>query len=128
MVCNFTFVLLILSAILIACGGATPTSSIPPTHEVTASLPSGDGTSSVTPSFRPTPEPTEDVTYARRTPFVPLDSPLLLGSDEADYLPDEELVLGLHWSGHARAYPIRMMTYHHIVNDVVGGRPLLITY
>jgi hypothetical protein len=30
--------------------------------------------------------------------------------------------------GSARAYPIRTMGYHHIVNDVVGGTALVATY
>ncbi len=67
-------------------------------------------------------------TYSRRTPFVPLDQPAFLTASETDYLPDEDLVLGLEWMGEARAYPIRMLTYHHIVNDTVAGRPLLVTY
>jgi len=31
-------------------------------------------------------------------------------------------------NGEARAYPIRMLRFHHIVNDQVSGRPILITY
>jgi hypothetical protein len=30
--------------------------------------------------------------------------------------------------GESRAYPVRMMAYHHIVNDVVGGVPIVATY
>jgi len=59
---------------------------------------------------------------------VPLDQPAFLAAGETGYLPDEDLVLGLEWMGEARAYPIRMLTYHHIVNDTVAGRPLLVTY
>jgi hypothetical protein len=59
---------------------------------------------------------------------VPLDQPVFLAASESGYLPRGDLVLGLEWLGEARAYPIRMLTYHHIVNDTVAGRPLLITY
>ena len=59
---------------------------------------------------------------------MPLDQPAFLTSSGTDYLPDADLVLGLEWMGEARAYPIRMLTYHHIVNDTVDGRPLLVTY
>ena len=69
-----------------------------------------------------------DSTYSRRTPFVPLDQPAFLTVSETGDFPDEDLVLGLEWMGEARAYPIRMVTYHHIVNDTVAGRPLLVTY
>ena len=43
-------------------------------------------------------------------------------------MADEDLVLGLEWAGEARAYPINMIWFHHIVNDTVAGRPILITY
>ncbi len=39
-----------------------------------------------------------------------------------------EMVLALDFDGEARAYPIREMAYHHIVNDVVGGVPVAVTY
>lgn len=60
--------------------------------------------------------------------FVPLDNPVFLTVEEASYLADDDLVLGLEWQGAARAYPIRMVTFHHVVNDIIGGTPLLITY
>lgn len=59
---------------------------------------------------------------------MPLDDPAFLTAAEATYLQPQELVLGLEWAGQARAYPIRMLHYHHIVNDIVDGRPVLITY
>ena len=59
---------------------------------------------------------------------MPLDRPAFLTAGETGNLPDEDLVLGLEWMGEARAYPIRMLTYHHIVNDTIAGRPLLVTY
>ena len=59
---------------------------------------------------------------------MPLDNPAFLTAEEASYLADDDLVLGLEWQGAARAYPIRMVTFHHIVNDTVEGTPLLITY
>ena len=64
----------------------------------------------------------------RRTPFVPLDNPRWLAAQEASYLLDDDLVLGSQWQGQPRAYPVRMLRYHHIVNDSVAGKPILITY
>ena len=46
----------------------------------------------------------------------------------ASYLDDEELVLGLEWQGEARAYPLRMSWFHHIINDTVKGQPILVTF
>ena len=66
--------------------------------------------------------------YGRRSPFVPLDHPEFVTAGQASYLSDDELVLGLYAEGEARAYPVRMVFYHHIVNDLVGGSPILVTY
>jgi hypothetical protein len=41
---------------------------------------------------------------------------------------DEQPVLGVAWKGQARAYPIAILTWHELVNDTVGGRPVLISY
>ena len=31
-------------------------------------------------------------------------------------------------NGEAAAYPVRQLAYHHIVQDVVGGVPIVVTY
>ena len=64
----------------------------------------------------------------QRGGFVPLDDPTFLAAAETDYFGDEELVLGVEFAGEIRAYPVRMLRYHHIVNDTVRGEPLLVTY
>ena len=43
-------------------------------------------------------------------------------------LDNGEMVLSLEFNHDARAYPIREMAYHHILNDVVGGVPVAVTY
>ena len=43
-------------------------------------------------------------------------------------LPDREPVIGLVINGDARAYPLRIMMWHEIANDVVGGVPVTVTY
>jgi hypothetical protein len=40
----------------------------------------------------------------------------------------EEMILAVRYGADARAYPIREMAYHHILNDVVGGVPIAVTY
>lgn len=47
---------------------------------------------------------------------------------EQTKLDDGEMVLTVTFNNDARAYPIREMGYHHIVNDVVGGVPVAVTY
>ena len=65
---------------------------------------------------------------SRRSRFVPLDDPAFVPVDQAGYFNDDELVLGAEWAGEVRAYPVRMLRYHHIVNDTVAENPLLVTY
>ncbi len=43
-------------------------------------------------------------------------------------LPDSEMVMALRVGSDARAYPIRQMAYHHVLNDTVGGEPIVVTY
>lgn len=43
-------------------------------------------------------------------------------------LEPDELVLGLEINGEAKAYSIPMLSSHEIVNDVVGGVPLAVTW
>ena len=37
-------------------------------------------------------------------------------------------MLGAVQNGEARAYPISMMTFHHVANGVLGGEPYLVTF
>jgi len=43
-------------------------------------------------------------------------------------LDAKEMVMAVRIGNDARAYPIREMAYHHVVNDVVGGVPIAVTY
>jgi hypothetical protein len=43
-------------------------------------------------------------------------------------LADSEQVIAIKQARTARAYPIRVISYHHIVNDLVGGLPIVATY
>jgi hypothetical protein len=59
--------------------------------------------------------------------FHPYDSPAFGSADEVKVDPDDK-VLAVTVGTQARAYPIRTMGYHHIVNDTVGGMPIAVTY
>ena len=55
--------------------------------------------------------------------------PNLVSADEADSRMDpEEQVLGLSINGDHRAYSVPLLSRHEIVNDVVGGVPVAITW
>jgi hypothetical protein len=59
--------------------------------------------------------------------FHPVPQPGFEKADEVK-LDAGEMVLTVSIHGDARAYPVREMAYHHIVNDVVGGVPIAATY
>jgi hypothetical protein len=59
--------------------------------------------------------------------FHPVESPAF-EAESASKLDKSEMVLSISFGGDARAYPISQMAYHHIVNDVVGGVPVAVTY
>jgi hypothetical protein len=43
-------------------------------------------------------------------------------------LDPKEMILSVRLGSEARAYPISQMAYHHVLNDVVGGVPIAVTY
>ena len=46
----------------------------------------------------------------------------------ATYLTDRELVFGVSINGDSRAYPLRILDWHEMFNDVVGGVPVSLAY
>jgi hypothetical protein len=58
-----------------------------------------------------------------------IDAPRFGGVAEAMRdLAATEPVISLAIDGDARAYPLRILTWHEIVNDTVGGLPVAVTY
>jgi hypothetical protein len=43
-------------------------------------------------------------------------------------LDAKEMILAVSLGSEERAYPISQMAYHHVLNDVVGGVPIAVTY
>ena len=60
--------------------------------------------------------------------FQPLAHAQYAKAQEADFVADDDMVLAVVQHGEAVAYPVRLMAYHHIAQDVVGGVPLVATY
>lgn len=58
-----------------------------------------------------------------------IDKPQFVSVDEADtWLEPQEPVILLSVSGESRAYPLQILMWHEIVNDVVGGEPVTVTF
>ena len=47
---------------------------------------------------------------------------------EVDFLRDSDAVIGVEVGGVARAYPIRILNWHEVVNDTVGGQSIAVTF
>jgi len=64
-----------------------------------------------------------------RDGIPPIDEPKFIDFTEADrYLGKLEPVISLELNGDVRAYPLSILTWHEIVNDVVGGVPVAVTF
>jgi len=57
-----------------------------------------------------------------------LDQSAMIDSVQAGYLTPDEPVFGLEINGDARAYPLRILDWHEMANDIVGGVPVSIAY
>lgn len=60
--------------------------------------------------------------------FVPLGTTAFVQAAEAGWVEEGDPVLAVALNGEAAAYPVRQIAYHHIVQDVVGGVPVAVTY
>ncbi len=59
--------------------------------------------------------------------FHPIRARQFLAASDTK-LDAEEMIMAVRVGSDARAYPIRQMAYHHVLNDVVGGVPVAVTY
>src|SRR5919108_2225094 len=57
-----------------------------------------------------------------------LDRPRFVGIAEATFLQPQEPVIALMLGGRARAYPLQILVWHEIVNDVIAGVPVAVTF
>jgi hypothetical protein len=59
--------------------------------------------------------------------FHPIAGAQFIAQSESKLDP-KEMIMAVRYGADARAYPISQMAYHHILNDVVGGVPIAVTY
>ena len=79
------------------------------------------------------PEPLVDIAEIRSggpppDGIPPVDEPRFERADTVTWLEDREPVLVLEVDGEARAYPVQIMTWHELVNDTIGDRPVTVSY
>ncbi len=49
-------------------------------------------------------------------------------SEADEWIADNELVLALRYNGLERVYPLQILVWHEIVNDIIAGDAILVTY
>lgn len=59
--------------------------------------------------------------------FHPFGTPRYVSIQQANLDPND-MVIAVNLDGESRAYPIREMGYHHIVNDRLHQLPIVVTY
>jgi hypothetical protein len=64
----------------------------------------------------------------RKDGIPALASPAVVPAAEARYLTDSDIVFGVSFGGESRAYPQRILDWHEMVNDKVGGQAFSLSY
>ena len=72
--------------------------------------------------------PGEFEVFFDRDTIVPVYSPTIRAADEVTELAPRELVIGVSVDGQSRAYPVRPLRSREMVNDELGGVPILVTW
>lgn len=60
--------------------------------------------------------------------FNPLARAAYAQASDAAFVADTDMVIAVEVGGERVAYPVRLLAYHHLVHDTVGGTPLVSTY
>ena len=72
----------------------------------------------------------EEVTWGgvRVDGIEALNEPNMVRAKDADFMLGSDPVLGIEINGDARAYPLRLMAWHEMVNDVIGGESIALPF
>ena len=54
--------------------------------------------------------------------------PAFVRAEQADFLSPDDQVIGVKVGGEARAYPVKILNWHEVVNDTVNEAPLVVTF
>jgi hypothetical protein len=73
--------------------------------------------------------PISDLRIARMPDMFPaLSDPPNIAAAAVDFLKGEDRVIGVQCGDQARAYPVAIVNWHHLVNDELAGVPVLVSY
>jgi hypothetical protein len=76
----------------------------------------------------PLTEASETLIKRLRDAIPPIHNPVYETANQADWLDDDDMVLGYRAGGQAWAYPVKILNFHEIVNDFLVREPVLISY
>ena len=117
-----------MSVVAVACSGGG-TSSVAPTTASAAAPPTKAPTSTAAPDPSPLIDPGELLSGGPPPDGIPpVDHPKFLAPADVTFLTPQEPVIAVEVDGIAKAYPIRILMWHEIVNDDFGGTPVVVTY
>lgn len=140
---------LLLPVVLAACAGSTPTAvpTATASEQAAEAVPTTDEGVTVVPESEVNPPPGAQrefsTDFSRHTidysevlsggpskDGIPaIDEPKFISISEADeWLEPMEPVISFQVGDDSRAYPIQILMWHEIVNDVVGGEPVVVTF
>ena len=54
--------------------------------------------------------------------------PNFIRPDQVDFLEKGDQVIGVEVNGTAKAYPLKILNWHEVVNDTVNGIPIVVTF
>ncbi|HVT80755.1 MAG TPA: DUF3179 domain-containing (seleno)protein [Phycisphaerae bacterium] len=60
--------------------------------------------------------------------ITPGDVQLMADNEHIRFLVPSDRIIGILLNGTARAYPLRVLNYHEMVNDIVGGTPVGVSF
>lgn len=119
--------------LLTACSGADVEADAGPS-DASSTTPDAPGGSALDdlrdPAFPEPLLPLDDLLSGGPPPdgIPAIDDPRHEPVADVDWLEDDEAVLSLTVGAETRAYPLRVLTWHEIANDTVGGVPVAVTY
>ncbi len=129
--------LLLWSLLLAACGAARARSVTASAGEIAAVRPAAatlevGAEPAATATSRPYRLQAGELLLAADVDVIPAifaDDDLFVDAQAGDLeWQDEEPVVGVALGGEARAYPIRLLSLHEIINDTLGGQPIAVTW
>lgn len=64
----------------------------------------------------------------RRDGIPPIHEPKFVAANDENFVRDKDRVLGVVYNGIAKAYPVRILDQHEVVNDQFGDTAVVVTY